>query len=379
VSRPVRLLIVLAIAAGLIALAVALTGGDDATQPPSARTPAAPADFVGIIPPGIAAMNAAELNRNLDIAERLHVGLLRQTFDWADIERSPNRFHFARYDALMAAAAQRGLRVMPVLFNPPGFHSSGPPRPSRRGTFPPRRPEDLGAFAVVVVRRYGPGGSFWRAHPELPAVPIRTWQVWNEPSLPVYWPTGPDPKAYAQLLAATGKAIKSVDPGATIVSAGIPQSRIGVPFGRYVEGLYAAGAKGSFDALAIHPYARDTAGVQAAILQARRIMDRHGDHSPIWVTEVGWASGGPPSDFTVGPRGQAQRVGSTLLALNSRRQALGLRGIVYFGLRDSPVYPGGHDFWGLHTGLLRINGVRKPAFEAFEKAAQRLSIPVRSR
>jgi len=51
---------------------------------------------------------------------------------------------------------------------------------------------------------------------------------------------------------------------------------------------------------------------------------------------------------------------------------------VYFGLRDSPVYPGGHDFWGLHTGLLRISGARKPAFTAFEKAAQRLSIPVRS-
>ena len=33
--------------------------------------------------------------------------------------------------------------------------------------------------------------------------------------------------------------------------------------------------------------------------------------------------------------------------------ALGLRGIVYFGLRDSPVYAGGSDFWGLHTGLLR--------------------------
>jgi hypothetical protein len=380
VSRPVRLLIVLAIAAGLIGLAVALTGGDDGTPttaPTTAQSPA-PADFVGIIPPGIASMDQAQLNRNLDIAKRLHVGLVRQTFDWADIERAPNRFHFARYDALMAAAARRGMQVMPVLFNPPGFHSAGPPRPSRRGTFPPRRPGDLGDFAVAVARRYGPGGSFWKAHPELKPDPIRTWQVWNEPSLPVYWPTGPDPKAYARLLDATAKAIRTTDPGATIVSAGIPQSRIGVPFARYVEGMYRAGAKGAFDALAIHPYARDTAGVIAAIVQARRIMDRHGDHSPIWVTEVGWASGGPHSDFTVGPHGQAERVRSMLLALNARRQALGVRGVVYFGLRDSPVYPGGHDFWGLHTGLLRIHGARKPAFAAFEKAAQRVAIPLRS-
>src|SRR5213076_3416225 len=127
------------------------------------------------------------------------------------------------------------------------------------------------------------------------------------------------------------------------------------------EGLYRAGAKGSFDALAIHPYARDTAGVLAAILQARRIMDRHGDRSPIWVTEVGWASAGPPSDFTVGPRGQAERIGATLLGLAAQRRQLGLRGIVYFGLRDIPVYAGGKDFWGLHTGLLTRSGAPKPA------------------
>jgi hypothetical protein len=370
--------IVLAIAAGLIALAVALTGGDD-SAPESSAAPPAPADFVGIMPPGIASMGAAQLGHNFDLVKHLHAGLLRQTFDWSDIERAPNRFHFARYDALMAAAAQRGLRVLPVLFNPPGFHSAGPPRPSPRGTFPPRHPGDLGVFAKVLVRRYGPDGSFWRAHPELKPDPIRSWQVWNEPSLPVYWPTGPDPRAYTQVLTATAKAIRSVDPGATIVSAGIPQSRIGIPFARYVEGMYRAGAKGAFDALAIHPYARDTAGVIAAIVQARRIMDRHGDRSPIWVTEVGWASGGPPSDFTVGPAGQAQRVSATLLALDARRRALGLRGVVYFGLRDSPVYPGGHDFWGLHTGLLRLGGARKPAFAAFEKSAQRLSTSLLSR
>ena len=60
-SRPVRLLIVLALAAGTIALAVALTGGGDSAQPPSAVTRRAPADFVGIIPPGIASMKRVTL------------------------------------------------------------------------------------------------------------------------------------------------------------------------------------------------------------------------------------------------------------------------------------------------------------------------------
>ena len=223
------------------------------------------------------------------------------------------------------------------------------------------------------MRRYGPQGSFWRAHPELKPDPIRAWQVWNEPSLPAYWPTGPSPAGYARLLAATARAIRRSDPQATIVSAGLPQTRIGVPFGRFAEGLYRAGAAGSFDVLAIHPYARDAAGVVAAVAEARRVMDRNGDRSPIWVTEIGWASSGPSSDFTVGARGQAERVRATLLALTARRQQLGLEGIVYAGLRDAPVYPGGKDFWGLHTGLLALSGGPKPAFAAFENAARRVA------
>jgi hypothetical protein len=36
------------------------------------------------------------------------------------------------------------------------------------------------------------------------------------------------------------------------------------------------------------------------------------------------------------------------------------------------VYPGGHDFWGLHTGLVTLSGQRKPAFAAFKNAAGRV-------
>jgi hypothetical protein len=231
----------------------------------------------------------------------------------------------------------------------------------------------MGAFAAVVVRRYGPSGSFWRAHPGLRKVPIRSWQVWNEPSLPVYWPSGPDPRAYARLLAATARAIRQVDPGATIVSSGLSQTRNGVPFDRFVDGLYRAGAAASFDVLAIHPYARDAGGVVTAVSRARRLMDRHGDdRSPIWVTEVGWASSGPPSDFTVGERGQADRIRATLLALAERRRELRIRGVIYFNFRDGTVFAGGSDFWGLHTGLLPLAGEPKPAFGAFEAAAKKV-------
>ena len=38
----------------------------------------------------------------------------------------------------------------------------------------------------------------------------------------------------------------------------------------------------------------------------------------------------------------------------------------------SPVYAGGKNFWGLHTGLLAINGNPKPALPWFQKAVASL-------
>ena len=87
------------------------------------------------------------------------------------------------------------------------------------------------------------------------------------------------------------------------------------------------------------------------------------------MTELGWASGGPPSRFTVGAAGQARLIGRVIPALAAAR-ALGLRGFVYFGWRDAPPYAGGHDFWGLHTGLLSLEGARKPAFASFRTAVR---------
>ena len=98
-----------------------------------------------------------------------------------------------------------------------------------------------------------------------------------------------------RLLEATASAIKHVDPKAEIVTAGMPQSRLGVPFRTFLERMYRAGAAGSFDILAVHGYARDSRGVLSAIEAACRVEASHGEHTPIWITELGWATGGPPA------------------------------------------------------------------------------------
>jgi hypothetical protein len=295
---------------------------------------------------------------------------VRQRVDWAEIERRPGRYDLRRLDAFVGALATHRLEFLPVLIDAPRFRSTRPPNGGRKDAFyPPRDPSALGKFAAVLVRRYGPDGSLWRQRPQLPRVPVRSWQVWNEPNIPVYWPTGPDPAAYTRLLRASAGAIHRLDPGAEIVTAGLPQSRLGIPFERYLRGMYRAGARGAFDTLAIHPFSRNERAAVTAVGRARTLMDENGDSSRIWVTELGWASGGPRSPFTVDQHRQAQLIARSLRALSVRRAGLRLRGVVYFNWRDLPRAPGGEDYFALHSGLVDRQGAPKPALRAFERAA----------
>ena len=359
-----------ALAAGV--LAAGCGSGDEPAGDPSVGP--LPPDFVGVVADDFVAGDTGYKRTTAARMAESGVTLVRQSFDWSLLEPAPGQFNPEGYDDFVRQLAVRRIRALPVLVNPPPHHSTAPAAGAKRGSYPPRDFEEFGRFAARLVERYGPGGSFWRAEPSLPRLPIRSWQVWNEPSLPVYWRPSPDAAEYARLLRVTAAAIRRVDPRAEIVSAGIPESRLGLPFSEYVNDMYDAGAGSAVDALAVHPYARDADETLAAVEASRELLRRRGFDTPIWVTEIGWADGGPPSPFTVGGEGQANRIRAVLPALADERRRLGLRGVVYFSWRDAPgVYEGGRDFFGLHTGLHYADGRPKAAYEAFVEGARELS------
>ncbi|HEX3316739.1 MAG TPA: hypothetical protein VHR88_01895, partial [Solirubrobacteraceae bacterium] len=219
--------------------------------------------------------------------------------------------------------------------------------------------------------------DFWAQHPDVPKVPIRDWQVWNEPNLPVYWVTGPSPSEYTALLKATADGLRSVDPGADIVTAGLPYSKLRGTLSpeRFLSGMYAAGAQGSFNTLAVHPYSDTVGRMVVALKRMRRVLVRGGDSGvPIWVTEVGWASGGPKSVFTVSKGKQASLIASMVRTMARDRQSIGMRGVVVHTLRDQRPGPNDHDYWGFHAGLFDLKGKAKPALAALRRAAARVHV-----
>lgn len=334
---------------------------------------APPADFVGITSEDVFAGGASYRSANLISQRGLGVGVIRQTFDWSQIERSPGNFDLGYHDEFVATAAAHGMRILPILFNPPHFQLG---RTSGRASCAPRSYDTFARYAQVLVARYGPNGSLWAERPYLGKLPITSWQIWNEPNLGIYWCNRSSARQYVRMLRAVGGAIKRVDRKAEIVTAGLPPSKLSsaIPIERYIAQMYRAGGRKAFDTMAINSYAKDRRDLRTLLRGIRRQMNRRGHkRARIWITELGWGDVGPAHRFIVGAEGQASRISSSFSEITRLRRKLRLRGVVYYTWRDAPPYPPLYrDMWGLHTGLLDANANPKPAYFAFRDAVARV-------
>lgn len=341
-----------------------------AATPAQAKLPRA---FFGVVSEDVFAGEYSYQRPTLAQQRHSGVRLLRQNFDWRHIERERGEFDFSVTDRFVLNAAKEHIEVMPLLFGEPEWATSRPPGNTDRATFPPYRVGDFGAFATAVAKRYGRDGTLWEEHPDVKSRPVRAYQVWNEPNLPIYWGGRPSPKRYAALLRATHRALHEVDERAQVVTAGLPKSKKGMSLRSYVKKLYRAGARPAIDVLGVNPYSPSLKGIEKQLREARGALPKRARKTPLWITEIGWASGGPPTKGRrVGMEAQAKLVTRVFRNLAKKRKQWRLKGIVYFAWRDAPVYPGGKDFWGLHTGLYAIDGTPKPAADAMHRVTRSL-------
>jgi hypothetical protein len=337
---------------------------------PAAAAPL-PRDFFGVT--ALDSFDASPAFHQGLFADQKAVGgeVIRQIFYWSRIEPSRGIYNWAPYDSFMTSTSQAGMDVLATVGWPAAW-ASRCPSDSNPWACPPMSYADFGRFVAALIGRYGAEGSFWTAHPSLPKRPIQSWQLWNEPNLRGLWGRAPNAAEYSEMLKAVAPHIRAADPGAEIVSAGVPNSYLSgtVPMTAYLEGMYAAGAQGSFDTLGLHIYCETPACSIGLVERARSIMNAHGDESaPIWVTEMGWASAGKASRFVTDLEGQAANLGELMGELVARHEELGVRGLVQYTWHDLSPQTNATDSQWNHVGLTYLDYTHKPAWNVYRSHA----------
>lgn len=303
-----------------------------------------------------------------------HVKWLRDVFLWSAIEPSPGRFTFAYYDRYVLLAARRGLHLMAQLLGTPRWagHSA---------LSVPRDPSTYAQYVAAVVRRYGPNGTFWRAHPRLAPSAIYVYELWNEPYIASGNGGDYDPARYARLVKAAAAAGHAADPTAKFLLEADMTGKFQRGWVWWVDALYRAvpDLDDYFDGVSVHDYGTDTRSLAPMIAGRpypnydrilriedlrRQFVARGAGAKPFWITETGWSTCTEAGAACVTPAQQAADL-RTLFRDASTRWRAWVHAVFIYRFDDGSdpgSVQGGY-------GLISADGTPKPALSEFRALA----------
>jgi hypothetical protein len=207
------------------------------------------------------------------------------------------------------------------------------------------------------VRRYAPKG-------------VHAYEVWNEPNIARFWPSGPNAAEFVSFLAAAYPVAKAADPSATVLMGGLSKSDYD-----FLAQMYAAGGRPYFDAVAVHPYTGSVdptwcwnqAGTTklakdafCAIEEVRNTMVAAGDSAKsIWLTEFGWST--TTGAYGVSEAAQADFLTKAFTKLQSYPY---VAAAFWYNFRNNWWSQDAPTDYEANLGLLRTGFSPKPAYDA---------------
>jgi hypothetical protein len=284
---------------------------------------------------------------------------------WSDAEPQKGALvpsYITQYSLMFGQLAAAGVKVDLVVMDAPSWANGSGDRAA-----PPTNPADMGVFMGLLAAQLK--GK------------VAAYEIWNEADNEEFWHAPIDANRYTALVKAVHPAIKAADPAAVVLAG--PFSGNDYDF---LAQMYAAGAKGSFDGVAVHTdtsclntgpgvYYRDGTRIGRysflGYREVRNTMQANGDSLPIWITELGWSStkttcargdsaGKKPAG--VGESGQATALQEAYHCLTADPDVTVAE---WFTMTDG----GASDTEMNRYGLLRSDGSQKPAYTAFRDVA----------
>lgn len=309
VARPVRVvaaLLTLVVLTGLWGGAQTLTTYGNrgvVTEMPPATAPLLPGRAIGVQTFLDKEVDPTTIRRTAEMLKEGGVTNVRQSFSWCELEpdgrgaywdQRNNKPSFQKYDQIVDILAANGIAITARLDNAPTWsrpsQQNDPGSKCQKGP-----PTDLSAYSDFV-RMFT---THYRGK-------VAAVQIWNEPNLSEEWGNTLNVVQYTDMLKRAYQAAKQGDPAVRVVTAAMAPTaetnpQVGMSDLAFYEQMYQAGAKGSFDVLAVNVYglgeppddrrlSTDRFNVSRPIL-VHDIMTRYGDTTtPVWATEFGYNS-----------------------------------------------------------------------------------------
>ena len=287
--------------------------------------------------------------RAVKLMREAGVGMVRMDFLWDDVQPAKDRWNFDKYDYLVDLLTKNNIKILALLDYTAGWAgddwNSAP------------NPDLYTEYAKAVVHRY--------------KNKIRYWEIWNEPNYPVYWVPQDHMETYTKLLKKVYPVLKAEDPTAVIVLGGLAANAA-----LSLAEIYHWGGKDFFDVVNFHPFKNPLDHDAIKKMRAdydlvrRAMSENHDEKKPIWLTELGCPgtrASKETQDWWLGRNPDENEQAEWVEKIY--REPLswpGVEKVFWAFFRDTPDhFLSGTDYFG----LVREDFSKKPAFEAYRRAA----------
>ena len=215
----------------------------------------------------------------LDRLAELGVGWVRLTFGWDwFFPRGPDEVDAKaarRAEFIVTEAEKRGIKPLAILIAPPAWASSGDD-PAQAWRHSARDIADYERYVRFVGERFK--GR------------VRHWEINNETNWKQFWLSSFDD--YLRELRAASRILREIDPGNTILCAGLTDAGLQGLRNSYrpaVVRLLEPANAAAYDAFSLHLYPGYAPEAAHMVNGVVAVMREKGAVKPVWITETGYS------------------------------------------------------------------------------------------
>ncbi|MCL2138664.1 MAG: endo-1,4-beta-xylanase [Treponema sp.] len=225
-----------------------------------------PSDIAGLVHAGDS--NSAEEYALLD---KMGACWLLKTLFWDRVEPEDDVWKFDNYDTYVDTAKSQGKNVLAVLaYDTPWIHPDG-----KRHYY---IPEDKMHFFIDYVCTMA---AHFKGR-------VDAWCIWNEPNFNFWKGTKEE---FFNLTSLALDAIREEDADVLVLGGAFNRGFFGLPK-PFIRGLFETGAMEKASAVAFHPYELNPRRTVLLYNKFKAIVADYGFDDKIWLTEVGYPTGG---------------------------------------------------------------------------------------